>query len=37
MQKGGELRKKILREAYVNGIENFKGTIEDRLKLKKAQ
>lgn len=36
MQKIHELRKKILKEAYVNGIENLEGRIEDRLNLNKS-
>ncbi len=35
MNNAVELRKKILKEAYVNGIENLEGLIEKRLKLKK--
>ena len=35
MDRIESLRKKILMEAYVNGVENSKGHIEDRLKLKK--
>jgi len=35
MDRVNELRKKILHEAYVNGIENNSGKLETRLKLKK--
>jgi len=35
MNKSIDIRKKILREAYVNGIQNHQGLIENRLKLKK--
>lgn len=35
MAKGRDLKNKIFYEAYVRGIENSKGTIDERLKLKK--
>ena len=36
MNRVSELRKKIFREAYVSGINNSNGPIEDKLKLKKS-
>jgi DNA-binding Lrp family transcriptional regulator len=35
MHKENNIKNKILKEAYVNGIENTEGSIEERLKLKK--